>query len=49
MIDEIHHVVDVTEPIPANVAIYEKIMPVFLKAGNYLAEIGDLVAGLDLA
>jgi xylulokinase len=48
IIDAIHHVVDVTNPIPANVEVYRSIMPVFYKAGNYLAEIGDAVAGLNL-
>jgi len=48
IIDKIHHVVDVTEPIPQNVAVYRDMMPVFYKAGNYLAAIGDDVAGLSL-
>ncbi|MEI6288933.1 MAG: FGGY-family carbohydrate kinase, partial [Chloroflexota bacterium] len=46
IIDEIHEVEDFTDPIQENVAIYEKIMPVFLKAGNYLAEIGDLLKSI---
>jgi hypothetical protein len=40
--------VDVTDPIPSNVDVYRSIMPVFYRAGNYLAEIGDAVAGLKL-
>jgi xylulokinase len=48
IIDEIHHVVDVTEPIPANVEAYRSMMPLFYKAGACLAEIGDSVAGLNL-
>ena len=48
LIDKIHRVVDITDPIPENVAVYEKLMPVFLKAGGYLAEIGDTIMGLDL-
>jgi xylulokinase len=47
IIDVIHKIVDVTEPDTTNVAAYEQIMPVFLKAGKYLAEIGDLVAALE--
>jgi xylulokinase len=47
-IDQIHQVLDVTEPSPEHVAVYEKMMPVFVKAGNYLAEIGDDIAGLNL-
>jgi xylulokinase len=49
IIDVIHKVVDVTEPDLANVAKYEKIMPIFRKSGKYLAEIGDLVAALESA
>jgi xylulokinase len=46
IIDQIHKVEDVTEPNPVNAATYEQIMPIFLKAGKYLAEIGDLTAAL---
>jgi xylulokinase len=49
IIDKVHHIVDVTEPIPANVELYDKIMPIFLKAGKYLAEIGDTVMDLNLS
>ena len=48
IIDEIHHVVEITQPNPVNVEIYDKIMPAFLKAGKYLAEIGDIVIELGL-
>lgn len=48
IIDQIHHVVDTTEPIPANVEVYDKIMPIFYKAGKYLADVGDDLAVLDL-
>lgn len=48
IIDEIHHVVDVTEPILENVAFYERMMPVFYKAGHCLAEIGDAVTALNI-
>ena len=44
IIDQIHHVVDVTEPDPHNIEIYDRLMPVFIKAGNYLGEIGDMTA-----
>jgi xylulokinase len=49
IIDVIHHIIEVTEPIEANAAVYDKIMPVFLKAGKYLAEIGNRVMELDLS
>lgn len=48
IIDEIHKVVDIVEPIPANVDAYDKIMPVFRKAGKYLADIGDMVVELGI-
>jgi len=48
IIDAIHHIVDVTEPNPAHVEIYKRLMPVFYRAGKDLAEIGDTVAGLNL-
>jgi len=47
IIDQIHHVEQVTTPDPQNTAAYEKLMPIFIKAAKYLAEIGDLVASLD--
>jgi hypothetical protein len=34
-------VMDVTEPDPSNVAVYEKIMPEFMLAGKYLSELID--------
>ena len=46
LIDAIHQVVDVTHPIPANVAKYDELLPVFLKASRYLAELGDDVAAM---
>jgi xylulokinase len=49
IIDEIHKIVEVIEPIPANVETYNKIMPVFRKAGKYLAELGDMVVDLGLS
>ena len=47
IIDQIHHVIDVTKPIAKNVEMYEKMIPIFLKAGHTLAEIGDTVAGIE--
>jgi xylulokinase len=40
-IEEIHQVMDVTEPDPSNEAVYEKIMPLFMLAGKYLSELAD--------
>jgi xylulokinase len=49
IIDEIHHIVEIIEPIPQNMELYDKIMTVFLKSSKYLAEIGDLVMAMDLS
>jgi xylulokinase len=49
IIDVIHKIEDITDPNSQNVLVYEKIMPIFLKAGKDLAEIGDMVANLDLS
>jgi len=38
----------VTGPVPDNVAVHRKMMPVFYKAGNYLGGIGDAVADPNL-
>ena len=49
IIDRIHQVEDVTNPDLANVQEYERIMPIFYKLGNYLAEIGDDLTALNLS
>lgn len=41
IIDRIHQVEDVTDPIPGNNAVYERLLPLFRQAGDYLADIGD--------
>jgi xylulokinase len=45
-IDEIHKVEEITHPIPQNTAVYDKLLPVFVKAGQYQAELGDMLANL---
>ncbi len=49
IIDEIHHIVDRTEPVSQNIEVYDRIMPIFYKAGKYLAELGDDVAQLNIS
>ncbi len=49
IIDEIHQVENVTEPIPENIAVYRRMMPVFYQAGVCLARLGDEVASLNLS
>jgi xylulokinase len=45
-IDEIHQIESVTKPIPQNNAIYEQLLPIFVKAGKYQSELGDMLAKL---
>ena len=40
-VDEIHQVLDVIHPDPANTAAYEKLLPVFRRAGKMLSSLGD--------
>jgi len=47
-IDEVHQVEDVAEPIADNVALYEKLLPIFKRAAVTQAELGDSLAALDL-
>jgi xylulokinase len=44
IIDRLHHMVDITHPDPGTSSIYESLLPVFLSAARYLAEIGDQMA-----
>ena len=48
VVDEIHEVESVLEPIPANSAVYRKLDPVYEKLRAAQAEIGDDLAGLSL-
>ncbi len=47
-IDQLHHIERVSHPIPQNVAIYEQLLPIFIKAAHYQAELGDMLAGLNI-
>ena len=47
-IDQVHQVEDVARPIPANTAVYEKLLPVFRHAARCQARIGDMLVELDL-
>ena len=49
IIDEIHAVADVAEPIPENSAAYAKLLPIYKKASQMNAEIGDMLAALAMA
>ena len=43
-IDAIHRTEDVAAPIPANVAMYERLLPVFQRACRSQADLGDMLA-----
>ena len=47
-IDDVHQVEDVARPIPGNVAVYEKLLPVYARVAQYQSELGDMLTGLEL-
>jgi xylulokinase len=47
-IDEVHQVESISHPIPAHNAVYEKLLPVFNRAGQHQSELGDMLATLNL-
>jgi xylulokinase len=47
IIDRIHKVEEETHPIPENTEIYNKLLPVFLKASKFLAELGDDISSFN--
>ena len=46
-VDSIHQVQSVHLPIKENVAIYERLLPIFIQAESYLSDLGDRLAALD--
>jgi len=46
IIDRIHRVTDTAYPIAEHVAYYERILPIFVKAKQYLADLGDEIVQL---
>jgi xylulokinase len=42
-IDHIHRDQEITEPIPENVAVYERLLPIYERGCRYLGELGDLL------
>lgn len=46
IIDDIHQVMDVSEPVPEHVATYERVLDVFIKGKRFLAELGDDIVAL---
>ena len=47
-IERVHEVQDVRKPVAANQARYDKLMPIFEKLSRDHADIGDMLAGLDM-
>ena len=48
IIDEIHAVEDVAEPIPENSAAYARLLPIYKKASQMNSEIGDMLAAVSM-
>ncbi|NPV87822.1 MAG: pentose kinase [Anaerolineae bacterium] len=46
IVDEIHQVEDITRPIAAHSQVYRSYLPIFARAGEHLAELGDRIAAL---
>jgi xylulokinase len=40
-IDQVHRIEACTEPVPAHMAIYDQLLPVFCQAAAYQADLGD--------
>lgn len=47
-VDDVHKVESITKPIPSNTRVYEKLLPIFNKSEQYLADLGDQISSLDL-
>ncbi len=47
-IDAIHQVEEIIRPNPANHAVYEKLLPIFIRAGQHQAELGEMLADLTI-
>ena len=46
IIDEIHAVEDIAEPISENSAAYARLLPIYKKASRFQSEIGDMLASV---
>jgi len=46
-IDQVHELLHTAEPIRANSRKYEEMLPVFMQAARYHAELGNMLANLD--
>lgn len=47
-VDEIHQVESTTNPDPKNTNKYERMLPIFIQAEKYCADLGDKIAALNL-
>lgn len=47
-IDEVHNIEKVVEPIYGNVKVYDKLLKVYKKAGEYQSHIGDMLEAMDI-
>jgi len=49
IIDEIHSIEDVAEPVSENSAAYGRLLPIYKKASSFNSEIGDMLAAVSNA
>lgn len=47
-LDDIHQVQSISRPVAANQRAYEKLLPIFVRAGEFQSRLGDLLAEVDL-
>ena len=47
IIDTVHQVENLTDPNPDHVRVYNRLLPLYIRAGEYLADIGDRIVALD--
>ena len=45
-IDQVHKIEDVARPVSEHSAVYDKLLPIFVRVGQYQAELGDMLAKL---
>lgn len=47
-IDAVHKTQDIAQPIPDNRALYAELLPIYARAAEHQAEVGDMLAALDV-
>ena len=47
-VDEVHEVQEIARPIPEHAALYERLLPIYARAAEQQAELGEMLSGLDM-